>query len=290
MAWEEHTAHTTSEIKRTGVHSQFQAIDAHYYNITDAEAWPVAGLLLLLDGKGQPVRAELHLYEDLPSHVHEAAVRQSRLLLQERYFSPEPLPLRILQTYQQREAMNVRLPATGTQPMEAQGEGRRRYLLIGIAVAAVAIAAIWGIFTFSGASELSLRQSSAPPTAALPDQIAVPMQAAESRAGEVNQSNAAPFPNAELPPSINARNDIGIGVRVRILPTMKLTLRSEPGPEAGVEVGYMQESAEATVIGGPVMTRGDRDTIVWWYVQLDNGLQAWAAANTSDFALLEPVR
>jgi hypothetical protein len=78
-------------------------------------------------------------------------------------------------------------------------------------------------------------------------------------------------------------------MRVAIVPGLRLALRSEPGAEAGVVVGDMVDGEEATVIGGPRMTQGDSDTIVWWLVQLDDGTQAWAAANTSQQTLLVPA-
>ena len=35
------------------------AINAHYYDITDIQSWPIAGLLVLLDGQAQPVVRQL---------------------------------------------------------------------------------------------------------------------------------------------------------------------------------------------------------------------------------------
>src|SRR5215218_9051695 len=90
------------------------AITSQYYDITDIESWPIAGLMVLLDGQGQPVRAELHLYDDLEPHVQEAAIRQARLVLQEGYAGGAPVPVRILETFQVREEMLVRLPPQGT--------------------------------------------------------------------------------------------------------------------------------------------------------------------------------
>src|SRR3954467_13795597 len=92
------------------------AISAHYYDITDIESWPIAGLLVMLDGQGQPVRAELHLYDDLEPQVQEAAIRQARVVLQDSYLGGQPVPVRILETLQVREEMLVRLPPVGTRP------------------------------------------------------------------------------------------------------------------------------------------------------------------------------
>src|SRR5688572_26860393 len=83
-------------------------INSHYYDITDTESWPIAGLLVLLDGQSHPVRAELHLYDDLDPHLFDSAVRQARVVLQERYLGGAPVPVRILETLQVREEMIVR--------------------------------------------------------------------------------------------------------------------------------------------------------------------------------------
>src|SRR5688500_14707939 len=84
-------------------------INSHYFDITDIESWPVAGLLVMLDGTGQPVRAELHLYDELDAHVQEAAIRQARAVLRDRYVGGAPVPVRILETFQVREEMTVAL-------------------------------------------------------------------------------------------------------------------------------------------------------------------------------------
>jgi fumarylacetoacetate (FAA) hydrolase len=70
---------------------------------------------------------------------------------------------------------------------------------------------------------------------------------------------------------------------------LTLTLRTEAGAAAGEPTGFMQNQQEAILIGGPIWMPGDTDTIVWWYVRLDNGQEAWAPANTSRLTLLEPV-
>ncbi len=262
-----------------------QAIPARYFNITDSNAWPVAGLLVLMDGQEQPVRAELHLYDELPSHIHEGAVRQARAVLQERFASPEPLPLRIMQISQMRDALDVRLPSERTRVMPAR---RRTRLSPRIIVAAIAATLVIGL----GAWALSHREDlpllaeqggdAAAPTAE------VRMAIGSTQFEEAPEGDATPGAMM-LPPSINANPTIGIGLRVSIVTGLRLTLRSEPGADAGNAIGYMMDADEATVIGGPVMTQGTSDTIVWWLVRLDDGTEAWAAANTSDTTLLVPV-
>lgn len=245
--------------------SEYAAIDAHYYNITEGGAWPVAGLLVLLDRQKQPVRAELHLYDDLPSHIQEGAVRQSRQILEGRYIGQELLPLRILVAEQMREAMDVRLPREKVAIAPAKG---RNYRPLGIAAAmlALAVALTWGFFSLWGTMLPTTRS-------------------AEVTTGD-QSANEVP---ATLPPSRNARSDIGIGQRIRIDPNYSLAIRSEAGADAGIEQGQMANGAEAVVVAGPVYTQGDSDTIVWWYVRLDDGSEGWAPANTSAVTLLLPI-
>lgn len=244
--------------------SEYAAIDAHYYNITEGGAWPVAGLLVLLDRQKQPVRAELHLYDELPSHIQEAAVRQSRQILEGRYIGQELLPLRILVTEQMRAAMDVRLPREQVAAVPSQG---RNYRGLGIAAAMVglAVALTWGFFSLWGTM--------------LPG----------TRSAEVMTTGEQPTGAATLAPSRNARSEIGIGMRIRIDPNYSLAIRSEAGAGAGKEQGTMAYGAEAVVVAGPVFTQGDSDTIVWWYVRLDDGSEGWAPANTSTVTLLLPV-
>ena len=61
------------------------AINADYYNITNMEGWPTAGLLVLLDHVKQPVRAELQLYTELSQPIYESTVYQAYGLLQSKY-------------------------------------------------------------------------------------------------------------------------------------------------------------------------------------------------------------
>lgn len=293
-----------NDIWRSTLSSHFQTISSHYYNITDSESWPVAGLLVLLDSHERPVRSELHLYEDLPSHIQEAAVRQSRLVLQERYHSSDPVPLRILHTTQIREAMDVRL-----NPVPAEtGPGRELpwQWIGGAAAVVVLVLLVWGVFSlFSGGF----------PGGAPADSLVVGSPAGENgnggdtgsasddlQGGDLQGDDAGATGDSaaegvlgqaangtQLPPSRNARNDIRIGVRVQILPGFGLTLRSEAGAQAGEVVGFLADEAQALVVGGPELRQGETDTIVWWLVELEDGSQAWAAANTSQTALLVPA-
>ena len=296
-----------SSLGRAAHSPHFQAIDAHYFNITDIQAWPIAGLLVLLDGKGQPVRADLHLYDELPSHVQEAAVRQSRLVLQEGYVGVDPVPLRILETQQLREAMDVRLAPPGERLHDARPVRWQPFAAGGLALVALA-ALIWLVLFLvrpgggevTGASEATPQPPNVAASTTSPDAQGAALLNVSQQEGAVGQavvvegegsaaSDPASSPAGELAPSRNARADLGIGMRVAIVPGLQLALRSEPGADAGEVVGAMSDGEAATIIGGPRTTQGDSDTIVWWFVQLDDGTQAWAAANTSQQTLLVPA-
>jgi hypothetical protein len=269
-------------------------IHAHYFDITDIESWPIAGLMVLLDNQAQPVRAELHLYDNLDPQVQDVAIRQARLVLQERYLGGGPVPVRIMETLQVREGMQVRLPPLGARPMSVQAFAKRPYTMVGAGIL-VLVALIWLVIALQG------RDGDVDPVVADPgsgDTVATQETAgsaevldttAEGEPAIEDAADAPPASSADLPPSRNARGDLGIGVRVQIVPGLQLALRSEPGADLGSVLGAMTDGVEATIIGGPEYTQGDSDTIVWWFVELDDGTQAWAAANTSQQTLLMPA-
>jgi hypothetical protein len=282
---------------RSNITQHHLPISAHYFDITDVESWPVAGLMVLLDNQAQPVRAELHLYDNLDPLVQDAAIRQARLVLQERYLGGNPVPMRILETLQVREGMQVRLPPLGARPggVQAALTWKPYYAKAIIAVVGLLLL-IWLVTALlpsgndpeDGAlnqspsetpvSEVASEVSAEGETAPLVDEQAATIGAAAALSGGEN-----------LPLSRNARADLGIGMRVQIVPGLQLALRSEPGADLGTVLGAMSDGVEATIIGGPEYTRGDSDTIVWWLVELDDGTQAWAAANTSQQSLLMPA-
>jgi hypothetical protein len=238
------------------------------------------------------VRAELHLYDDLEPQLFETAVRQARLVLQEHYLGGAPVPVRIMETLQVREEMIVRLPPVGVR---AQGMPKlawkwRPHGMIGAGIL-VLVALIWVISSWIGSggdASDSVAITSTPGTVA--------EQSGEAVAGETPEADAAPAgevpagDNANLPVSRNARGDLGIGMSVQVVPGLRLALRSEPGAERGIVVGEMSEGVIATIVGGPEYSQGDSDTIVWWFVNLPNGTEAWAPANTSQQTLLMPAQ
>jgi hypothetical protein len=136
------------------------------------------------------------------------------------------------------------------------------------------------------------RQEAAAPTATPPALLATLDDAA---AGVEPVATATIDPAAfviqtnNLPPSRNAHPDIGVNDTVRIRDQLKSFVRSQPGSDQGEALGFLQDGETAVILGGPVMLQGDTDTIVWWYVELNDGTRGWTPANTSTLSLLEPA-
>jgi hypothetical protein len=245
-----------------------------------------------------PVRAELHLYDDLQPHVQEAAIRQARLVLQERYFGGVPVPVRILEMFQVREEMLVRLPPLGARPTMSVPKIQipvqwRPHAMIGAAVVALLIL-FWIGYAILGAGSdgeetpvvANTPEADSQASGAVTDAPA----AAEGEEEPVSEEVAPPATNpGDFPVSRNARSDLGIGMRVQVVPGLRVALRSEPAADRGITVGEMGDGDIVTIVAGPEYTAGDSDTIVWWFVTLANGTQAWAAANTSQQTLLIPA-
>jgi hypothetical protein len=219
------------------------------------------------------------------------------VVLQDSYQGGQPVPVRILETLQVREEMLVRLPPVGTRPAIAPivNWKWRPYGMIGAAIL-ILVALIWVISALIGAgrrgSEIATatstpvgisQTSTQEPDAATPSE-------AESEAAAPATATIAPANPSDFPPSRNARSDLGIGVKVKVVPGLRIALRSEPGADRGIVVGELSDNDIATIVGGPQYSAGDSDTIVWWFVTLSNSTQAWAAANTSQQTLLVPAQ
>lgn len=265
---------------RSSISSQLQAVQAEYYTIVDAEEWPIAGLIVLVDRRKQPVRAELHLYEELSDHRNEFALRQAQIVISERYYSEEPLQMQVMQSYAWRETLQVRASAepvdTTTDPM-AFVQQYWQYILAGSA-ALVLIALLWAVTAFfrSGNDDT-------------PTTTAVTGQTAAEASAPVAAASATPIPPQTngLANSHNADPSLAVGQRLRVLSGIDgVSLVSEPGPDQTKVIGHLKAGDEAAIIGGPVLLQGNSDTIVWWHVQLDDGTQAWIPANTSEITLL----
>ena len=89
------------------------AIAADYYNLTEDDGWPVAGLLVMLDRHQQPVRAEVHLYDNTQGRRQDNALHNANRLLITKYWShaeeESRIPLRVMRTKQSLDTLTVQL-------------------------------------------------------------------------------------------------------------------------------------------------------------------------------------
>jgi len=265
---------------RSSISSQLQAVQAEYYTIVDAEEWPIAGLIVLVDGRKQPVRAE-YLYEELADHRNEFALRQAQIVINERYYSDEPIQLQVMQSYAWRETLQVRTSSEPiAQPVDPLAFVQQYWQYILAASAAlVLIALIWALTAFFRSSD-----EETPTTAATTEQN---QAAAAATTPEVAPTQIVAQTN-DLPASRNADTNLAIGQRMRVLPNVEaVSLVSEPSPDQAKVVGHLLAGNEAMIINGPVLKQGNSDTIVWWFVRLESGQEAWVPANTSEMTLLE---
>lgn len=278
---------TLSQIQRSSAHNDLQTIAADYYNITNADGSPVAGLLVLMDRRQRPVRAELHLHDTTVGAIQELAQRQAYLLLSDRYHGEGTLPLNVLRTQMEYERLSVPLSAA---PPPSK-------IPIWLKPAALALLALlvfgaggWflndlvrGVIGSPSRSALPVqdRIDPTPEATAVVEAASDPVDAAISAGTRISETNG-------LPPSRNAL-PLQVDQRVRIRPGFQVALRTEAGASAGSVIGAMQGGEEATIINGPIWLEGNSDTIVWWYIRLDNGTEAWVSANTSELTVLEPA-
>ncbi len=266
---------TLSVIRRFRPHADLQGIRADYYNLTDLQGAPLAGLLVLMDRRGRPVRAEIHMSNTSADALYEIAVRQSLRLIEDRYKSDRPVRLYPLRMQLETDPLSVQPRARASNPGVAPAPASANPLLL-VGALLLAISALFGGWFLNEWFTGDLIRSRAPATLA------------------VSSSSAAAGPDVlivetnGLPPSRNAI-PMNVGDRIRLLPEYKISLRTEAGAHAGAIVAYLQDADHMTILNGPIWLEGNSDTIVWWYVRLDGGSQGWVPANTSELTILEPL-
>ncbi|MBI1294819.1 SH3 domain-containing protein [bacterium] len=274
---------TLSQIQRSSAHSDLQPIAADYYNLTSATGQPVAGLLVLLDRRQRPVRAELHLPDSIDNQHEELAQRQAQLLITDRYSGDGNLTLNILYAQIGFDRVSIPLPAP---PPPSSTPSWLRPVGLGLLAVIVFVAAGWflnDLFTGEQAATVAPAIIDAPATAGETTNTVDSAAAspAETPFTLMSQTNGLPESRNALP--------LAIGQRVQIRSGYQVALRTQPGASAGEVVGAMVGGDQATIVNGPVWMPGTSDTIVWWRILLDDGTEAWVSANTSDLTLLEPA-
>jgi len=257
---------TLSNIRRSSSYTDLQGIRADYYNLTDVKGAPLAGMLVLMDRCGRPVRAEVHMNDTDPDSLYEIALRQANHLITDRYRSDRSIRLYPLLVRLDHDplALELKAPTQDTRRVP-----RWFFSMVGgVLVLFLALGGGWFLNEW-----LTGNADSNP----LPARVLV-----DSSNSQIS------FETNGLPPSRNAI-PMEVGNRVRFLSGYSTPIRTEPGVGAGEIAGDLQNVDSMTLINGPVWLPGNSDTIVWWYVQLDDGTEGWVPANTSELTLLEPA-
>jgi len=279
-----------------------QPIAADFYNVVDPDGKPIAGLLVLLDGKSRPVRAELHLGGSASDESGRQAIRQSQHILEERYFGPESLPLQVWQSFLRSEQLHVPLPPPDKHPLRGVAPSRVRseaasasglfgtgiswqVAAAGLAALVVVVLIWWMVSALRSNTTVATEPSSGGITVPVPEGSAAATSLTEDAAAVTASQDA--LTGAQLPPSQWANPDIVPGRRVRMIPGFSQPVLDKPGTASGLEIGTFSPDMSVVVVGGPVQLAGDADTIVWLEVDLGSGITGWVAANTSTQALLE---
>ena len=260
---------TLSVIRRYRPHSNLRGISADYYNLTDLQGAPLAGLLVLKDRRGRPVRAEIHMGVPAAHVLHEVAVQQAQGLIIDRYDSDKPIRLYPLRVQLDSDPLSVQPQGSGRATGVGAGPAWALPLVGGLLLLLITLAGGWFLNEWLTGSPAG---NAAPVTLSVDSSTAV----------RISETNG-------LAPSRNAI-PMTVGDRVQLRPDVKITMRTQAGADAGAIVVSLQDANHMTILNGPIWRRGNSDTIVWWYVRLDDGIEGWVPANTSELTILERLR
>ena len=268
---------------------QIEPWTAHYYAFPDGDGRLVASLTVLLDSEMRALRSELVFHENPPVQAQSAVTRQAKNIVTRNYLgSAESTEISIMES---RGQGSTQVRHSGTPRYQKESSYRLWPIAaaIGIIFFVAVIVLLLVVFTRgSGQPEVAVAPTpsvTAPPTEVV---AAAPPGGTEMQSKD-GQSYVAQ--TNDLPPSVNADARLAPGDLARIRPGLAAYLRSAPGPTAGEELVIMQNGQAGRIVGGPVWLPGESDTIVWWYLELeDNGVKGWASANTSQMMVLEESR
>lgn len=266
---------TLSVIRRFRPHADLQGIRADYYNLTDLQGQPLAGLLVLMDRRGRPVRGEIHMNNNTADALYEIALRQSLRLIEDRYKSDRPVRLYPLRMQLNSDPLSVQPRGTAPTPGIAPPPASSNPLLL-VGAALLVVSALFSGWFLNEWLTGDLTQTGT--------QTTLSAGSSSTAAGQ----NVLIVETNGLPPSRNAI-PMNVGDRIRLLPEYKISMRTEAGAQAGVIVTHLQDADPMTILNGPIWLEGNTDTIVWWYVRVDSGAEGWVPANTSELTLLEPL-
>ena len=257
---------------------KLQPYAARYYDFVGEDGQREANMVVVLDSQGRALQAVLHYDHTLPTFTQSKLQRQAQSILSSRFLgSGATTPLYIFEYGNQVGRAEVMHTGEDAAP-----EGSVNLLYVGVGILAMFVVAALLFWMLN--SLFRGRQEVADAPTATPMVMAAPAAAAAAPTADVN---APGIQTNGLPGSKLASPAIGVGKTVKIRSGLRSSVLSEPGPDQGEVVGYMQDGDTAIVIGGPTWLQGDSDTIVWWYVDLPDGVRGWTPANTSQFTLLD---
>lgn len=270
---------------------QMDAQDADYFDFPANDGTLAARLVVLLDAHGRAQSAELRYYQPLPPQAQDAIRRRSANQLAQQYVGVESsTPL-----YEQDGSVQ-QAPTPVVHSLSAAPPAEQSYQLWPVILAIVGlfalVALVWAFLTWMRGDwpgDGTVDNTAAIATAVAATAAAQPAAAPAAALGQAAAPAVAGSQTNNLPPSRMADGSLTVGARVQIRPQLQSFVRTMPGPDQGEPVGYLQDGATATIVGGPVWLAGESDTIVWWYVELANGTRGWTPANTSSLTLLDPA-
>ncbi|MCS6826818.1 MAG: SH3 domain-containing protein [Caldilinea sp.] len=268
-------------------------LDAHCYEIFDDAGKEVALLTLILDEQKRVQRAELYYHhrDRLPETLQAKIYHEARRIIATKYLGGNGIssPFVVFdgaRLDEEQVAHDNPLPFYKPE---------RRYRLFPFAIgyaAAVVLLIVFGLMNSMASFTSTAADRPSDDLSVHAVDQASPAAELSGAALSAEEEPTAPLfpPNTNgLPPSKMADNRLAFGMTVRIRPGLRSFVRSEPGPEAGEALGFLEDGATAKILGGPVWMQGREDTIVWWYVETEAGVRGWTPANTSELTLLEPV-
>lgn len=261
--------------------NKLQPLPARYCEFVGDDGKREATMVVVLDSQGRALQAELHYDHTLATFTQSKVQRQAQAILSSRFLgSSAATPLYIFEYGNHVGRTDVMHTGEDAAP---EGSVNLLYVALGIlAMFVVAALLFWMLNSiFRG------RQEVADAPTATPVGMAAPAAAAAVAAVPTADVNAPGIQTNGLPGSKLANPAIGVGKTVKMRSGLRSAVLSEPGPDQGEIKGYLQDGDTAVVIGGPTWLQGDSDTIVWWYVDLPDGIRGWTPANTSQFTLLD---
>jgi hypothetical protein len=260
-----------------------QQYPARYFDLMGESGQREATMVVVLDSQGRALQAILQYDPALPTFTQNKVQRQAQQLLGARFLGSGPTtPLYVMEIGDRVALVDV--PHSG-EDAQAGGDGSVNllYLALGILGLFVALALLFWILNTIFRNPDGARNATATPPAVVTPVAAPPVAGAAPTA----DVTAPSVQTNGLPTSRLADPAIGVGTTVQMRQGLRSFVRSEAGAEAGEIVGYLEDGDTALVVGGPTWLQGDSDTIVWWFVELPNGVRGWTPANTSQFTLLD---